>query len=775
MAKTVRRASDERDLADTTPTETAAAVAQALQTATEADSHSRDMARADRVEAKARRKHEQAQRGEQRKHPSERTSDQQLWRQAHKEATAEERRERIRGHINRHTRTAVRQTHLTLRLEATSLWQRNRKQLAPWCVAAPYALFGVLAAQAATRPHAAPAAVAVIALLLAAGGSWLGWRVPINLGKRLQRPRLRDRIPARHRPKLQAGTGLATVWVGGMPLVHGPPQAGMWLALVAGTTWLSLSWWREHDHPIPEAPNREETPVPQTTDAPVDAELARINQIVNNWHNKVTASLVPGSTIVFHGGSITAVLSFAITLDSNERVTRNGVKQQIEQIGMKLGVFEDRLSFETGQHPGELLMHLREQDPVFTFDRPIVLCNGQPAESKWDITPGANVDIVFGQHIDGSGYASIRFLQKGSVNSAFLLGGMGSGKTRTLEIIAVGLRMLGCYLLWLDGQEGASSPLLNEEANETFEFNMHDREDDHGVREFTEALGAICKRRNRSLQDNPEFGGAYVYDPARPPVVAMMDEAHEAFQTKHPTVKTYGLRLESYAVQLRKLGVSMVCLSQDYDQTNTFGRSGRLRDSLVTAGNMVAMRVTNRSRIGMLPSTCPALDKLPGRGYGFLPLQDRPDAMWRTLDLGDDVQATLRSWMGQYEPGRLEFTRESVPGEPEPDGPDGPDGPAELDGGGPVRFIIGQPNTTPDTEPDEEADEVEPDGRMVTAAEQRALHILLDEGEQTPTSLGQQLGISSQAAGKQLRSLVAKVQAVRADNGAYRAIVGGEL
>lgn len=705
-------------------------------------------AHAQQVEQRAQKTYAALQRAELKKAPAERAKDGALWKQAHREASRQVYRERATARTKQLARSAATSTYS----ETKSVVQRNRRQLAPWATAAPYAVLGASAWAVATHsPSASPIGIAVLAAAITVGASVLAWRW-----------RLASRVPARFHPKLQAGLGMLCGWCAGMPLVpSGAGQAGMWLALLAllaGIGYMGLSWWREHDHPIPPQPAKPAEQ--QRHHEPTDEASRRTARTVETWHRKVAPAgkAVPGSAVT-HVSSTDVMDRYLVALDDEGQVTRsqlNGLKDRIE---MPLGIPKTEFTFESTTHPAQVIMRHLHQDPVFAYQGPIVLCDGKPIASRREITPGSTVDIVFGSYLDGDGYACYRVLEKGSVNSAFVLGGMGSGKTRTVELIAIGLRMLGCYLLWIDGQEGASSPLLNRQANQVFEFNMHDDTDDCGVREFADTLGAIARKRNRDLKEKPELNGEYTYDPHRPPVVAIMDEAHAMLQKPHPKHPTYGMALEQNTVQLRKSGMGLIALSQDLDKP-TFGNSSRIRQSLMISGNFLGMRQIDKSRIGMLPSSCPPLDTVPpGRGYGYLPLGERPDALWRTLDLGEDTQATAERWMSAYDLGVLEFDLEHTASAG-----------AEAAGAEPDRVpvesslrVVHFPTTgTP------EPDEPDRSATVLTEAEQTALEHIRQE-PQTPTMLASRLGVSQQAAGKTLRKLAAKGDAARIeDSGRYR-------
>src|SRR5699024_3408096 len=326
---------------------------------------------------------------------------------------------------------------------------------------APYGLVGTLAHLTVQHGPVPAAAGVVLVLILGTVGSLAAWR------------RLRDRTPARYRAKLQAGMGLGVLWAAVMPLTASSALAGPWLGLLVATVWLSLSWFREHDHPIPQPRARSDE---DTTDAAPAAtglsdQITRVRGIIAAWTDKVAAgnrAPVPGATLV-HVLSNGVVHCYRISLADTGPVSGEKITQLSGDIAVRLGVLSDRISFEVTDDPRVVLLRHQVGAPSYDYTGPVVLCDGTPIHSRWEITPGATVDIVYGYYLDGQGHTAYRIIDSGSVNSMFILGSSGAGKTVLFEVIAIAVRFLGAWLLYIDGQGGASSQALTDHADRVYE------------------------------------------------------------------------------------------------------------------------------------------------------------------------------------------------------------------------------------------------------------------------------------------------------------------
>ncbi|TDX84967.1 MarR family transcriptional regulator [Amycolatopsis arida] len=711
--------------------------------------------RAIQIDQLAQKLHQERLQAEQRKPPEQRTNPTVLWRQAHREARTQVRNEVIRARAKEATRKAATNVYADVRAAV----HRNRQQLAPWLLAAPYAATGEAAHLLATYGSGSPLGMSAVLAATSAGASYAAWR-----------RRLASRIPTAFRAKAQAGLGGLCGWTAAMPLVPPSGQAGMWLSLIGGTAYLGLSWWRKHDHPIPLADDVAAVELP-AVDVPSpasgeddDTTHIRVHGIIQAWHGRLARKGGPieGSTLTYVGSN-TSVDEYEIQLDRDGSITREHLrqKQMHARIALATGVLENKLSFEDTDDPARIIMRHLVKEPSTSYDGPIVLCDGKPIHSRWEITPGSTVDIVYGHYLDGRGHAAYRVIDAGSVNSMFVLGGTGSGKTKLLECLAIGLRFIGAVIWYIDGQGGASSAALDDHAHRRFQFSKDDPGDDPGedqTDQLATMVNAAMQARNRELRERRELRNRYTYDPARPPIIVLLEEAHEVFCKKQAGGGTYGEVFGQFGQQTRKLGVGFVAASQDFDLTSTFGGSARLRSALLAGSNFAAMRLPDKSRIGMLPASTPALDTIPPKGYGFSPFSARESALWRTANL-DASGREPGEWMADHDPAELDAHVADAIGHSRPTAPaagstgaggagaSGADGPPRV-----VRFPAAAATTVDE----------------LTDGQRRALAALGGDAK-SPTTLAELLGITRQGAAKHLDALVAKRRAVKLEDGRYMA------
>lgn len=725
------------------------------QTEQTAAPQSQQQKRQEYVDALARKLLSELQTEERKKPPEERRANAALWHDARTQAVRQERRGHMRQQVRQKSQAAASAASRTAAAEARSVYQRNRHQLAPWLLASPYALVGTGGWALAQLGDGNPVGIAAVLAATSIGASMMAWR-----------RWLAKHVPGKLAARARATLALLCAWSTLMPLT--PSLGGMGLAWLAGTAYMALPWWREHEHPQPVTDTTPTEPEQPPTEPPQESQdTRRINGILHAWATKLAGEKgpVPGSSLV-HVHSTDAVDRYRITLDDEGSVTRGKLPNLHDRIALALGVVDEDIQFEFTKHPATIIMRHLVGEPVTDYAGPVVLCNGTPISSRWEITPGANVDIVYGYYTDGDGMATYRILDAGSVNSMFVLGGTGSGKTRLLEVIAIALRFLGVRLWYVDGQEGASSTLLNEQADWAVSCTPE------GVEDLHDAVGDVRRRRNQELSDRPELENEYSYDPDRPPVIVVLEEAHEVFNMKHTKRRTYGQAFGDYATQIRKCGIGFVAASQDFDATYTFGNSPRLRNSLLATGNFAAMRLVDKSRRGMLPSGCPKLETVPPKGFGFSPFAERPAALWRTPNL-DGGAHHKRDWMGAYTPapvvtGSSPASASTGGHDVESDAESGESTPGVPSG---VLRFPGAGQAAPTPELEESAENAAGSTQQPTEAEQRVLTLLREEPIHTSRTAAGALGISEQAARKHVRNLASKRLASRNPDGTYSALV----
>ncbi|WP_344429043.1 hypothetical protein [Amycolatopsis minnesotensis] len=735
-------------------------------------------AREARVTELAEKDHAQRCRRNAKRSPGDREPEKALWKASLKDARAQVRREVAVAAVKKGVTGAA--TYLAH--DAQAVWTRNQAQLAPWKISVPYLAAAELATLAVHAGGGSPVALSAACAASAAGGSVLAWRRTLE-----------KRTPARFAAKVRGGMALAGAWAAAMPFVHAGGQIPMLAAWLGGTGYLGLSWWREHRHPVPLRADIAELDVdgltgPQSAVEAEEVPVSMVEGILAAFAERVRVrdGAVPGGTLT-HLGTAGNCAKFELALDPNGKVVANQLESRRERIALAIGVFAHQLAFEPGDRIDLVTMKVTTGRQDTVYNGPIVLCDGTPISSRWEITPGSDVDIVIGAHLDGDGFAVYRVIDAGSVNSAFILGSIGSGKTLLAEEIAIALKFLGCELWYVDGQDGASSELLKRHADWAIPLTRD------AVEDLYQAVKGAADGRNLELKIRPELGNKYTYDPGRPPVITTLEECQGVFEMKNADGTTYGVLFGGMARKLRKDGMGFVAISQDLDLTSTFGGSDILRSCLMAAGNFFAMRFLSRTRAGMLPPNCPNLLEVPKHGYGYSPLAARPNAMWRAANI-ENSPRTKDEWMTAFPPSTLDKVTRARAGaayrkRDESMAEDLDAARAELE------FLENATDEQLDArEADRKRAEAEKekknggDGKVVrfftgggpstvragaggdglSEAEQR-VHDVLAEESLTPTGVGEQLGISRQAAAKTLQKLVAKGAAVLMEDGRYMA------
>ncbi|WP_345368323.1 hypothetical protein, partial [Saccharopolyspora cebuensis] len=275
--------------------------------------------KAERLAAAAERRYRQLQHDNLRRRPEDRDSDEALWRQARREARAELRSAAIRAKA---TETAV-----NLAADLAAAERRNRRQLRPWLIAAPYAALGQAAWALAEFGSGVPVGISALCAATTAGASVLAWR-----------RRLATACPAAFRDRLKAGLGMLCAWSAGMPLAAAAHLPGMWLALLAGIGYLALPWWRHVAHPYPlpaELDDLDTTELGEPTTAEQEVQVGRAEEIQQAWTDRVATphGAVPGAELQILG-PIARGLAFRILLDAAGRTTANTLERERDRIAL---------------------------------------------------------------------------------------------------------------------------------------------------------------------------------------------------------------------------------------------------------------------------------------------------------------------------------------------------------------------------------------------------------------------------------------------------------
>lgn len=369
---------------------------------------------------------------------------------------------------------------------------------------------------------------------------------------------------------LTAGiTGLLLVSIVGTP---------PWLNILSVLGWagLSLPWWLHGQRITESAP----PPI-----APTDSEVVR------NWNTYIRDT---------HGTLAGARISPPVTFDHGNEYIISVVPNK-----QHLGTFESSMRNITTALDIPLHKLLIEQHPDYP-ESPRTLrfrhITESPIENNVYFT-GPKVEdgrIVLGPYADGMGHASWRVFTENSMWGGFLLGDLGSGKSRLLELVALVARHVGIFLIYIDGQNGASSPTLWKYA--TWRGGPDNAES---------ILAALERGKNkRQVYNRVNNLSGFTHSADMPGVLTIVDECHRIFTPDTAS------RWADLSREKRKVGGAIIAASQ-FSGLETFGGSDILRSCLI-AGNAVALRTSSRLSAQLIPGleVDPALfPKLPGYGY----------------------------------------------------------------------------------------------------------------------------------------------------------------
>jgi hypothetical protein len=452
-----------------------------------------------------------------------------------------------------------------------SLW-RLRRQAMPHLVTGGVLLLGFLLHEI-NKYHGGRYAgsMAFLTFLLGLAGLVIAWLVR---GRRL---------PALWRRRAVAA-GLFTIcWLTVAVVGFGPSALTV---LLVGEFLVAARWWRRHRitaRTIDKGPLPEPTLLPDT--------------IVEDWKEYVgdPRGPLPGSRLadpepIDHG------TQYTVQFVRGSRGITDALGA-MERICTGLNLKPTRLVFDnhpTGL-PAQGLLKVMDRTPV--DDNPPYL---GPA---WD--DGA---IRIGPYADWFGEATWRLWSPGETGdndgsawSGAIIGAPGSGKSRTVESIAIAAAASGVCVNWfIDPQGGSSSPALKEFADWYVDLT--------GADKMLRAVERVASWRE--FENATEGWTGFTPRPDRPLLVIYIDEAHEVLKG------LWGRRLSKLARKVRKLGICFVIISQ-YPGIETFGGDEALRLSIM-AGNGICFRTASNyagSLMAGLEMDPKHLPKIAGYGY----------------------------------------------------------------------------------------------------------------------------------------------------------------
>ena len=368
---------------------------------------------------------------------------------------------------------------------------------------------------------------------------------------------------------------------------------------------LSAHWWRIHRIGYP----AEQAPALKT--AAAEAEDAQ--HIAAAWAQNLAAEGKPlaGTSLADyqrtkHGHQWTVIL----------RPGGGGLaelRSKLTAISTAIDVDAPKISLERhpSGRPTRAVLRITLDSPVddgvpVTHDQHGPVVAEQPL---WDTKAG---DITLGPYADGVGVKTWKVYRPSSLYGGYIFGDTGSGKSELLNLIALGLLASGNTAYWyLDGQEGASSPLVGAHADWDCSESLFK------ARQALEAACAVMKMRQMFNRAHQLKG--FTPSPDRPGLVLIIDESHLVL-TDHVRDKKdpgFGSMTNADLAELigrtgRKVGVAIIAASQD-TTLKAFGNSGPLRSSLLR-GNGIVMFSTNRISAGILPNFSANPADLPDNG-----------------------------------------------------------------------------------------------------------------------------------------------------------------
>ncbi|UJW36944.1 sigma-70 family RNA polymerase sigma factor (plasmid) [Saccharothrix sp. AJ9571] len=543
---------------------------------------------------------------------------------------------------------AARETAAAAKKAATPVLFRNRRALRPWYAAAGTAALGSVGS-AATEFTDVPVDLMIAGGTgaVALGSSWLLYK---RYGEQIAKADMDGRV--------KAGIAGACAWCATAPLT-GVSQLEMWLALGLGTVALSARWWQRIRPALrdpaqaagagPVADDQSTTTAESAAAGEVDELQAAAEKIIEEWTNRlgVAGGPLAGTNLsdpTLFGGTAQFTVYLVPGKQSAEDLRTDAMMRKISGA---IGHFPEMITIDRGDHPSQASMTV------------VLSRAATPYEGPKIVHEDGSIYIEIGPYEDGLGTERYHVASPGSINGGFVLGSKGSGKSRLLELIAIGLRKLGIEIWWFDPQEGASSAALKERADWPIMGVSKGSDPVGNIRMLLQALERVIDIRQK---ENVVSGNdSFTHTPERPAIVVIIDECHKVFNVADPLASTttkFGHYFGELDRVMRKLGISILAASQIFT-IETFGNAAALRSGLIT-GNLLVMRMMEKSHCGLLPGEAPSPLGLPkGGGYGFSIDSDRPHAMWR----GEYVQDPA-AWLAKLPSAKLDRRAVKAAGQP---------------------------------------------------------------------------------------------------------------
>jgi hypothetical protein len=471
------------------------------------------------------------------------------------------------------------ESRMGVRSGLRSAAHRNRKALYPWAVAAGLCAGGHLAwligwGNDATGPVTAVVAVAaVIAVVVVA----------------VKPRRRRSGLPAGWAAWAALATLTGLAWL--ILIVASGPSYGRLVWLVVATAVFGLRWWAHVRRPYPTSGRDPREPVDRPPAVVVEPPITR-SELVDRWNKYLSrpGSQLAGSTVDDDVRPIEHGLVATIRLVPGKQSLQT-VRQALPLISTALDSYpEDTIIERHPSGPPSMLLLTVVTTPAVTspvlFERPV-----------YDTGK-----FLLGPYRDGVGNAQISLYSPNSMETGFILGSRGSGKSRLLEKFALSAMAQGnTVVIYLDGQNGASSPLLWEHAL----WSGGPAE----VPYIMQGLSGFMAYRQLYLRYHRLPG----LTPSRelPGILVIVDECHRIWD--RTTVAWWA----NASREWRKLLGGIFAATQVATLKEAFAGSDALRSNLC-AGNGIALRTMSSVQQEVFPGLNAKLSELPkGGGHGY--------------------------------------------------------------------------------------------------------------------------------------------------------------
>lgn len=502
------------------------------------------------------------------------------------------------------------------------------------------------------------------------------------LGAYLMRRKRNRPVTGRQVAGVAAGTGWLA-WV----IAAGPSWTATAVLLAAGYA-ASLRWWRRWR--IPDPP-----PEPPPPEGPGADHPPRL------WADNIghAGGKLPGSRLE-HEEVIATGLRYLAPLVPGKHDLGDALAALPKlRTGLRLRRDQDLVL----EHP-DPERHPKADESVIS----VTIVRRSRILSDAVTWPGPTYDpaagtIRLGPYVDGEGTGEWLVHADNGAWGGFLAGSIGSGKSRMLDSIALGLAVAGVAVWYGDPQGGASSPFLMQHADYRARTVA-------GIRDMLRMAQKV--KRLRQAENALNAWEGWTPEQGRPGLGVIIDECHAALDD--PECQRLAATL---AREGRKVGI-FVILADQVATLDAFG-AGAGADALrssVCSGNLLILRSKTYNTKNVLPGVDvdpTKFPRIPGyayliddtgkrrsaplRGY-YLTDQARDEwgerITWPALDDGAAGaagggyrdrhhqamvdQAALGEWVAAMREGReptAEGAMATMPAEPRPAGGDGTDHP----------------------------------------------------------------------------------------------------